>query len=81
MIYDNIAKYCADQGLSIMAFEKKCHLGNAVVREWKGGKSKPNIASLEKIAAATGIPISEWLGEGAKAQPQVEPDKGSGQES
>lgn len=63
MVYDKIVRYCKENGLSIMAFEKKCGLANAVVGKWENDKLKPSLSSLSKIADATGIPIADWLKE------------------
>lgn len=63
MVYDKIIDYCKANGLSIMAFEKKCGLANAVVAKWENDRLKPSLSSLEKIAQATGIPIADWLKE------------------
>ena len=63
MVYDKIVSYCKENGLSIMAFEKKCGLANAVVGKWENDKLKPSLSSLSKIAEATGIPIADWLRE------------------
>lgn len=47
--------------MSVMAFEQKCGLKNGTVGKWKDGKYAPRFSSLEKIAKATNIPISQWV--------------------
>ena len=64
MVYEKIVAYCKENNMSIMAFEKKCGLANAVVGKWEDDKLKPSLSSLEKIANATGISIADWLKEG-----------------
>ena len=61
MIYQNILAYCKEHKMTIMAFEQFCGLANGVVGKWEGDKYKPSLTSLQKIEAATGIPLSEWL--------------------
>ncbi len=61
MIYQNILAYCKENHMTIMAFEQLCELGNGVVGKWEGDKYKPSLTSLQKIEAATGIPLAEWL--------------------
>ena len=61
MIYENIVSYCKENGISISAFEKKCGIGNGTIGGWKDDISKPSLATLEKIAKETEIPIAKWL--------------------
>ena len=61
MIYEKIVAYCDAHDMSIMAFEQLCGLANGVVGGWRGGKTNPSLASLKKIADATGISIADWL--------------------
>lgn len=63
MIYERIVKYCTENGISIMAFEKKCELSNGTVGKWKDEKMNPSYESIRKIVAATGIPFAMWTGE------------------
>ena len=60
-IVNDILNYCRERDLTIMAFEQLCGLGNGVVGKWEGDKYKPSLTSLQKIEAATGIPLAEWL--------------------
>lgn len=61
-IFQNIKEYCEKENITIATFEKRCGIGNGTVAEW-GKNSQPNMKSLEKIASATGIPVSEWIKE------------------
>lgn len=63
MIYENVMKYCKENGLSVLAFEKKCGLSNATVAGWKKNNCNPSLSTLQKIVTATGIPIEKWLEE------------------
>ena len=62
MIYKKITDYCSKNNLSISAFEKRCGIGNGTIAKWES-ESNPSLDSLEKIATATGIPLSKWLKE------------------
>ena len=62
MIYNKIMKYCNENGLSVLAFEKKCGLTNGTVGKWKD-RGNPSLETLQKIVSATGIPIEEWTKE------------------
>lgn len=61
MIFERIKEYCEATGLSVAAFERLCGIANGCVKRWANGQSNPSMASLKKIAAATGIDISRWL--------------------
>lgn len=61
VIYQNVINYCSKNNISICDFEKKCGIGNGTVGRWKDNSSKPTVATLEKIADATKIPIDKWL--------------------
>lgn len=61
MLFDKVVSYCKANNMSIMAFEKKCGLANGVVGKWEKDKRNPSLASLTKIADATGIPVADWL--------------------
>ncbi len=61
MFYEKVIEYCEKKKISISAFEKKCGIGNGTVGKWKDDASKPSLATIEKIAKNTNVPISEWL--------------------
>lgn len=63
MIYEKVMKYCEENDLSVLAFEKKCGLSNATVAGWKKNNHNPSLPTLQKIVAATGIPIEKWVEE------------------
>lgn len=59
-IYGKVVKYCYENDLTIMAFEKMCGLSNGAVSKWKDG-GYPRIDNMQKIESATKIPIKKWL--------------------
>ena len=61
MTYQKVIKYCEENNLSIMAFEKLCGLSNGTVSKWENGKDGPKIKTLKLIEEATRIPIKEWI--------------------
>ena len=60
MIYQKVIKYCEENNISVSALEKKCGIGNGVIRKWRYG-SKPSLDTLEKIEKVTGISVSELI--------------------
>lgn len=63
MFYQKVIEYCNKNNISVHEFEQKCELGNGTVGRWKDGKSQPTISTLQKVAFATKIPISQWVKE------------------
>lgn len=61
MVYEKVMEYCEKNNLSVLAFERKCGLANATVAGWKKKGYDPALATLQKIASATGIPIEKWV--------------------
>ncbi|MBQ0009123.1 MAG: helix-turn-helix transcriptional regulator [Firmicutes bacterium] len=61
MVFDKITEYCSKNGISIMAFEQMCKIGNGTVARWKDNNSNPSLVSLQKIEKYTKIPIKKWL--------------------
>ena len=59
MIYQKIVDYCAENNISLAAFEKKCKLGNGTIKGWKN--SNPRIDSLQKVSVEMNIPIEKLL--------------------
>lgn len=57
MIYENIAKLCEKKGLTIMALEKNCGLGNGTVGGWKSGH--PRVDRLKAVADYLGVTLDE----------------------
>ena len=62
LLYENIIAYCEKEKIPVYIFEKKCGISNGTIGKWKNGAYKPSLATLEKIAAETKIPIAEWSG-------------------
>lgn len=60
MVYSKVIDYCVRNGMSVMAFEKKCGLTNGTVNGWKNGNN-PSMASLGKIVKATEVPLEFWV--------------------
>lgn len=60
LFYKKVMDYCTENNLTVMAFEKKCGLSNGTVGKWENG-GNPNIKTLNKIVAATKIPVEKWL--------------------
>ncbi len=63
-IVAKVRSYCEEnkvdgKPMSIRGFERLCGLGNGTVDGWN--TCSPNISTLFRVAAATGIPIGEWL--------------------
>ena len=64
MIYSKVIQYCADNNLSISAFEKLCVIGNGTISRWNPElekPSKPDLYTLEKISKVTGISLAELV--------------------
>ena len=61
LFFEKVEAYCKKNNLSIMGFEQKCGLSNGTVGKWKDG-GFPSVPTLQKIEAATKIPIKKWLG-------------------
>ena len=61
MVFDNVIKYCEQNGISISAFEQKCGLSNGLVGKWRENNFQPSIDTLQKIVSATNVSITEWL--------------------
>lgn len=66
MIYENIAKRCSANGISIMQLEKSCRIGNGTIGGWKDGNCYPSYKSLKKIADYFHISIDELTEGGEK---------------
>ena len=50
------------KGLSIRGLEAKAAMGFSTVYRIETGKVTPNLVTLEKLAKALGVPITELLG-------------------
>ena len=58
--YGKVIKYCFENGITIMTFERMCGLSNGHVSKWKDN-GNPRLETLTKIVKATGIPVEKWL--------------------
>ena len=61
MIYENVARFCKSEHISISAFEKMCGLGNGTVSKWKDNRNAPSVKILTRIEENTDIPIEAWI--------------------
>ena len=61
VIYQNVLAYCEKKNMTVHAFEKMCGIGNGTVGRWKDNNSSPALATVQKIAEATKIPIKKWV--------------------
>lgn len=64
MVQENIERYCENHGISISEFERKCKLGNGLVRKWRSGVASPTLKTLAKIEKATGVSAMTWMKKG-----------------
>ena len=64
-LYQNIIAYCKEHEITGTEFARRCGLPQCIMSQWKRGYCKPSLKSLQKIAKATGVPLSEWLREAA----------------
>jgi len=58
-LYNNIKKICDDRKIAITQLEKKSGLGNGTIGKWRD--VTPNMASLEAVAKALGLPTAELM--------------------
>ena len=62
MLYERIKALCDEQGISIMECEKRAELGNGAIGAWR--TASPRISSVQAVARALGVGVSELLEEG-----------------
>lgn len=60
MFLSNVEKYIKEMGIKPAEFERMCGLGNGTVRSWRNGNA-PTLSTVERIAQATGVPVTEWV--------------------
>lgn len=66
VLTDNITAYCEKQKISKYEFERRCGLSKSMIRKWEAGINRtPTYTTLMKLEAATGVPASDWMKEGA----------------
>lgn len=66
MIYQKLVDYCAANGLTIAALERKSGIANGTISAWNPENEKPSnpsLVSLQRLSSFTGIPIAELIGE------------------
>lgn len=56
---EKVKKIAKEKGLSIAALENKAEIGNGTISRWD--KSKPNLKTLEKIAAVLDVSVTDLL--------------------
>lgn len=59
MIYENVQRLCAKEGISTFTLEKKLNLGNATISRWKD--SSPNIKTAKAVADYFRVTVDELL--------------------
>ena len=65
MLFQNIAKLCGENGISIAKLERECGFGNATVRGWENG-TDPQISGVKKVADYFGVTVDDLLKEDAE---------------
>lgn len=58
-IYEAVNALCEKNGIKIHELEQTAGIGNGIVGKWRN--AQPTLASLEAVAKAFGIPVSELL--------------------
>lgn len=59
MVYENIKEISQEQNMSIRQVEIKSGLKNGAIGKWRS--FSPKLASVQKVADALGVPITELL--------------------
>ena len=60
-VTEKIKRVIKESGYFQKDFAKKFGLGASVITQWMSGSRNPSLASLRKIAAATGKPLSYFF--------------------
>ena len=61
MIYEKVAKLCADRGISIRALELELKMGNGTIKGWE--KTNPRVDLLKKVCDFFGVTLDEMMKE------------------
>ena len=61
LVCDTIVKMCEERKMSLAALERAAGIGNGVIGKWRSLERTPNLKSLEQIAKALEVPITELL--------------------
>lgn len=59
MIYEKVAKLCAEKGISIRSLELTLSLGNGTVKGWKN--TNPRVDLLKRVCDFFGMTLDEML--------------------
>lgn len=59
LIYDNVKKFCRENGVSIAAVEKQAGLSNGAISKWN--KSSPTVEKLQAVAKTLECSVDELL--------------------
>lgn len=57
---DRILELVNENGITAKEFAEKCGIAGGSITDWKTGRSKPSVKSLQKIADYTGVQL-DWL--------------------
>lgn len=71
MFYDNYVRLCNSIGKTPSAVALEIGIAKPTVSRWKGG-SKPNHATVLKVADYFGVPVSELIGGEQKEKPPAQ---------
>lgn len=63
VIYEKVAKLCADRGMSIRALELELKMGNGTIKGWE--KTNPRVDLLKKVCDFFGVTLDEMMKEEA----------------
>ena len=61
MIYEKIAKMCAEKEISIYFLERTLHFGNGTIKGWK--TTNPRVDLLKKVCDYFGITLDDMMKE------------------
>jgi hypothetical protein len=61
VIYEKVAKLCADRGISIRALELELKMGNGTIKGWE--KTNPRVDLLKKVCDFFGVTLDEMMRE------------------
>ena len=64
-VHENIKKFRKDKGLTQKQLGELCNpkIAEANIRKYELGKANPKVETLERIAAALGVSLSDLYGE------------------
>lgn len=59
MVYEKIAKLCAEKGISVYSLERTLGLGNGTIKGWKD--TNPRADLLKRVCDYLGISLDEIM--------------------